>query len=139
MAVNAQIMLDGYESGSTILNVGHEANSNAIVTQIFIIFKDYNIYITASLILPDGNCYDRIFTLGGGNCYFYAVCQGLKFFGISINHVHLRTLVGVWLQNSHNARLVHTNLKILSSGLYHYLKRFPSPPGGWVSYLSGMT
>ena len=139
MAVNAQSMLDGNESGSTAQSVGHEANSNAIVTQICKIFKDYNLYITGSLILPDGNRYDRIFNVGGGNCYFYAVCQGLEFFGISIDHVHLRTLVGGWLQNSHNAQLMHTDLEILPSGLYHHLKRYPSPPGGWVSYLSGMT
>ena len=74
MEVTAQSMLDGNESGSTVQSVRHEANSNAIVTQIYKIFKDYNLYITGLLILPEGNRYDRIFNVGGGNCYFYAVC-----------------------------------------------------------------
>ena len=103
------------------------------------IFKEYNLYITGSVILPDGNRYDRIFNVGGGNCYFYAVCQGLEFFGLSIDHVQLRSNVGLWLQNQQNAHLMYTHLEILPSGLYHHLNRFPSPPGGWASYLSGMT
>ena len=64
MAVNAKSMLDGNESGSTAQSVGHEGNGSAIVTQICKIFKDYNLYITGSLILPDGNRYDRIFNVG---------------------------------------------------------------------------
>ena len=102
-AVNAQTLLHANASGSCAQSVGHGEQSNAIVTQICKIFKAYNLHITGSLILPDGNRYDRIFNVGGGNCYFYAVCQGLEFFGISIDHVDLRTNVGRWLQNPHNA------------------------------------
>ena len=137
--VNAQSMLSGNASGSRAQSVRHRANKNANATLICKISKEYNLHVTGSLILPDGNRYDRIFNVGGGNCYFYAVCQGLEFFGISIDHVHLRTNVGRWLQNPHNAQLMYTHLEIMPPGLYHHLKRFPPPPGGWASYLTGMT
>ena len=76
------------------------------------------------------------FLMLGGNCYFYAVCQGLEFFGISIDHVDLRTNVGRWLQNPHNAYLMRTHLEIMSSDLYDLRKRFPSPIGGWAGCLN---
>ena len=63
--------------------------------------------------MPDGHTYDRIFNMGGGNCYFYSVCQGLEFFGVSIDHVELRTKVGLWIQNPYNAHLMETHLEIL--------------------------
>ena len=65
--------------------------------------------------------------------------QGCRFFGVSIDHRELRTRVGQWLQNPGNAQFMELRLRILPSGLYHHLKRYPSPPGGWVSYLAGMT
>ena len=77
--------------------------------------------------------------MGGGNCYFYSVCQGLEFFGVSIDHVELRTKVGLWIQNPYNAHLMETHLEISPAGLYHHLKRYPLPAGDWASYLSGMT
>ena len=132
-------MLDGNVNSSSGHSMDHGADFNPLAVQLCKIFKEYNLYITGTLDLPDGNRYDRIFNVGGGNCYFYAVCQGLNFFGISIDHVQLRTNVGQWLQNPDNARLMRTNLWILPSGLYHHLKRFPAPPSGWATYLSGMT
>ena len=138
-AVSAPSMLQGHASDLCVQSSENEASNKIIVAHLCKIFKEYNLHITGSLILPDGNRYDRIFNPGGGNCYFYAVCQGLEFFGLLIDHVHLRSHVGQWLQNPHNAHLMHTHLEILPSGLYHHLKRFPSPPGGWASYLSGMT
>ena len=114
-------MLDGNASGLCVHSSGHKATTNALATQICKIFKEYNLHITGSLILPDGNRYDRIFNIGGGKCYFYAVCQGLEFFGISIDHVNLRSYVGQWLQNQHNAHFMHTHLEILRSGFYHHI------------------
>ena len=137
-AASAPSMLGGHASGSCVKSSGNDA-SKTIAAQICKIFKEYNLHITGSVVLPDGNRYDRIFNIGGGNCYFYAVCQGLEFFGLCIDHVHLRSQVGRWLQNPHNAHLLHTHLELLPSGLYHHLKRYPSPPGGWASYLSGMS
>ena len=138
-AVSAPSMLEAHANGSCVLSSGNEPNNNNVAAQICKIFKEYNLHITGSVVLPDGNRYDRIFNIGGGNCYFYAVCQGLEFFGISIDHKQLRSHVGQWIQNPHNAHLMHMHLDILPSGLYHHLKRFPPPPGGWASYLSGMT
>ena len=134
-----EIMLDGNVNTSSAHIVDYGAHCNSLAIQLSKIFQEYNLHITGTLILPDGNRYDRIFNVGGGNCYFYAVCQGLQFFGISIDHVHLRTNVGRWLQDPDNAHLMHMSLEILPSGLYHHLKRFPAPPGGWATYLSGMT
>ena len=114
-------------------------HADDIAQQLCNIFKAYSLHITGTIRLPDGCNYDRIFNVGGGNCYFYAVCQGLKFFGISIDHIELRTKVGRWLQNEDNAHLMTTHLEITPPGLYHHLKRFPAPAGGWRSYLAGMT
>ena len=137
--LSSKIMLDGNVSGSCAQSPHYGSDCKALATQLCKIFKEYNLHITGTLTLPDGNRYDRIFNVGGGNCYFYAVCQGLEFFGFSIDHLHLRTNVGRWLQNSDNAHLMHTHLEILPSGLYHHLKRFPAPSGGWATYLRGMT
>ena len=137
--LSSKSMLDGNVIGSCAQSVDYGADCNALATKLCKIFKEFNLHITGTLILPDGNRYDRIFNVGGGNCYFYAVCQGLEFFGISIDHAHLRTNVGRWLQNPDNAHLMHTHLEILPSELYHHLKRSPAPPGGWAAYLSGMT
>ena len=132
-------MLDGDDNKSSTKSVLYEANNVDIVAQICNIFKTYNLHITGIMTLPDGNRYDRIFNVGGGDCFFHSICQGLEFFGISIDHVDLRTKVGRWLQNADNANLMETHLEIQPSGLYHHLKRFPAPPTGWMNYLNGMT
>ena len=108
-ADNAPTILDGNASNSSTQSVIYNANNADIATQICNIFKKYSLHITGSINLPDGNRYDRIFNVGGGNCYFYSVCQGLEFFGISIDHVELRTKVGQWLQNPYNAHLKETH------------------------------
>ena len=132
-------MLDGDDNKSSTKSVLYEANNVDIVAQICNIFKTFNLHITGIMTLPDGNRYDRIFNVGGGDCFFHSICQGLEFFGISIDHVDLRTRVGRWLQNADNANLMETHLEIQPSGLYHHLKRFPAPPTGWMNYLNGMT
>ena len=132
-------MLEGNANKSCTESVLYDANNVDIVAQICKIFKTYNLHITGIMTLPDGNRYDRIFNVGGGDCFFYSVCQGLDFFGISIDHVKLRTRVGRWLQNVDNAILMEMHLELQPSGLYHHLKRFPAPPTGWRNYLSGMT
>ena len=136
---NAQSIMEGNACESGTKSFSYGVNIVDIATQICNIFKTYNLNVTGMVTLPDGNRYDRIFNIGGGNCFFYSVCQGLDFFGISIDHVELRTKVGGWLQNRDNAHLMETDLELLPSGLYHHLKEFPSPQGGWESYLSGMT
>ena len=136
---NAQSIMEGNACESGTKSFSYGVNIVDIATQICNIFKTYNLNVTGMVTLPDGNRYDRIFNIGGGNCFFYSVCQGLDFFGISIDHVELRTKVGGWLQNRDNAHLMETDLELLPSGLYHHLKEFPSPQGGWESYLRGMT
>ena len=110
-----------------------------VVKQICSIFKNYSLNTTGTITLPDGHVYDRIFNVGGGNCYFHAVCQGLEFFGISIDHIELRTKVGLWLQNTDNAMLMEMQLGLRPLDLYDYLKLYPGPPGGWFNYLRGMS
>ena len=129
LAVNSRLSSGGFYGADTV----------DIAERLRNIFKAYSLHITGRIALPDGCNYDRIFNVGGGNCYFYAVCQGLKFFGITIDHIELRTKVGRWLQNGDNANLMQTHLEISPPGLYHHLKRFPAPAGGWRSYLAGMT
>ena len=136
---NVKSMLDGNATKSCTKSVLYEANTVDIAAQICNIFKTYNLHVTGIITLPDGNRYDRIFNAGGGNCYFYAVSQGLDFFGISIDHIQLRTRVGQWLQNPDNASLMEMQLEIQPSGLYHHLKGYPAPPTGWRNYLNGMT
>ena len=75
-------------------SVLYGSNKAGIAKQISKIFKKYSLNITGEITLPDGCEYDRTFNTGGGNCYFHSVCQGLNFFGISIDHVELRRKVG---------------------------------------------
>ena len=132
-------MLDGNATESSTKTVLYEANIGDIAAQMCNIFKMFNLHVTGIITLPDGNRYDRIFNVGGGNCYFYGVSQGLEFFGISMDHIQLRTRVGQWLQNPDNATFMEMHLGIQPSGLYHHLKDYPAPPGGWRNYLNGMT
>ena len=90
-------------------------------------------------MLPDGCVYDRIYNVGGGDCFFISICQGLNFFGITMDHVELRTKVGRWLQNPSHALLMEMHLELQPSDLYNHLKEFPPPPTGWANYLHGMT
>ena len=134
----AKSLLPGSDSQPTC-NV-HGENMHGIVKQICSIIKNYNsLNTTGTITLPDGHEYDRIFNVGGGNCYFHAVCQGLEFFGISIDHIELRTKVGQWLQNADNAMLMEMKLGLRPLDLYSYLKLYPGPPGGWFNYLIGMS
>ena len=136
---NVKSMLDGNATKPCTKSVLYKANIVDIAAKICSIFKTYNLHVTGIITLPDGNRYDRIFNVGGGNCYFYGVSQGLEFFGISMDHIQLRTRVGQWLQNPDNATFMETHLEIQPSGLYHHLKGYPAPPGGWRYYLNGMT
>ena len=85
--LSSKSMLDGNVSGSCAQSVDYGADCNALATQLCKIFKEFNLHITGTLILPNGNRYDRIFNVGGGNCYFYAVCQGRSLEFLSIMFV----------------------------------------------------
>ena len=136
---NVQCLLDAKASASCTQTVINEPDNADIALQICKIFKNYSLNITGTITLPDGHTYDRIFNMGGGNCYFYSVCQGLEFFGLSMDHVELRTKVGGWLQNPYNAHLMEMGLELLPADLYDHLRHYPPPEIGWANYLNGMT
>ena len=97
---------------------------------------DHGLHVVGSITLPTGVEYDRIFNSGGGDCFFIAVSQGCKFFGMNISHTELRSRVGQWIQG--NAYVLELQLAIQPIDLYDHLKRFPPPAQGWWSYLLGM-
>ena len=115
------------------------ANTVDKAMQMVNFLKQHSLYITGTLTLPDGCVYDRIYNVGGGDCFFISICQGLNFFGITMDHVELRTKVGRWLQNPSHALLMEMHLELQPSDLYNHLKEFPPPPTGWANYLNGMT
>ena len=115
------------------------ANTVDKAMEICNFLKQHSLYITGTLMLPDGCVYDRIYNVGGGDCFFISICQGLNFFGITMDHVELRTKVGRWLQNPSHALLMEMHLELQPSDLYNHLKEFPPPPTGWANYLHGMT
>ena len=128
-------------SASTCLTQGGLSGANTVdkAMQMCNFQKQHSLYITGRLTLPDGCVYDRIYNVGGGDCFFISVCQGLSFFGITMDHVELRTKVARWLQNPSHALLMEMHLELQPSDLYNHLKEFPPPPTGWANYLNGMT
>ena len=121
------------QDGLSVPNTLDKAN------QICNFLKQYSLYITGTVTLPDGCVYDRIYNVGGGDCFFISICQGLKFFGITMDHVELRTKVGRWLQNPDHALLVELQLELQPADLYYHLREYPAPPTGWVNFLTGLT
>ena len=115
------------------------ANTLDTATQICNFMKQYSLNITGTVTLPDGCVYDRIYNVGGGDCFFISICQGLKFFGITMDHAELRTKVGRWLQNPDHALLIEMQLELQPADLYEHLRGYPPPPTGWANFLTGMT
>ena len=115
------------------------ANTLDTATQICNFMKQYSLNITGTVTLPDGCIYERIYNVGGGDCFFISICQGLNFFGITMDHVQLRTNVAKWLQNPDHALLMELQLELLPADLYDHLKEYPPPPTGWENLLNGMT
>ena len=85
---NAKITLNGKDTDSTTKSVLHEVNYVDIATHIFNIFKKYSFHITGWMDLPDGYRYNRIFNVGGGNCFSTASAKdwtSLKYLSITYN------------------------------------------------------
>ena len=94
---------------------------------------NHGLHVVGDVTLPNGIEYDRIYNVGGGDCFFLSVAQGCQFFGINIDHVELRSRVGQWIQG--HALLMEEQLGIQPIDLHDHMIRFPAPPQGWWSYL----
>ena len=97
---------------------------------------NHGLHVVGPITMPNGIQYDRIFNVGGGDCFFLSIAQGCRFFGVDINHIELRSRVGQWIQG--HALLMQEDLGIQPIDLHDYMTRFPAPAQGWWSYLSGM-
>ena len=87
---------------------------------------NHGLHVVGEVTLPNGIEYDRIFNIGGGDCFFISVAQGCQFFGTNINHIELRSRVGQWIQG--HAYLMQLQLGIQPIELHDHLIRFPAPP-----------
>ena len=147
IAVQAPALPQSISNSLLVQNVFHEFSKATTDTEFDINFItqqkhsssqyfDHGLHVVGPVTLPNGIEYDRIFNVGGGDCFFLSVCQGCQFFGINIDHVELRMRVGQWIQG--HAYLLQTHLEIEPIDLHAYLTWFPAPPGGWWDYLWGM-